>query len=223
MINVFIVRRDAARIHDVQARLKSSRIVRVLGSAQSLYRARPALERSGADALLIDLRLEDGAALPLVRDLRQRRGERRHVMVLATRAADPLLFATLTAGAEAYLMEADLTRVEGALTRLVAGEATMAPEIAAQALHYYGDNPALPEVRPPADDRQLDWQTNATNPMLLSPGERRLLRLIMGGMGSAEVAARTATSVEAVGRRIAHVYRKLAWDVNSGALSPLAA
>jgi hypothetical protein len=42
-------------------------------------------------------------------------------------------------------------------------------------------------------------------------------------MRSAEVAARTALSVEAVGRRIGVVYRKLQWDVNSGSLAMLAA
>ena len=59
--------------------------------------------------------------------------------------------------------------------------------------------------------------------MQLSPGERRMLQLLAAAARSAEVAQRMALSMEAVGRRIGNVYRKLSWDVRSGALALLAA
>jgi two-component system response regulator DevR len=223
MFTVFIARRDPARARQAQALLETARDLRAIGTAHSLFRARPALARADADALLIDLRLEDGAALSLVHELRERGADRPRVMLVAPRGDDPLLFATLLAGADAYLLESDLSLVAVALVRMRAGEATMAPAIAAQVLHFFGEDPAWPDQRSAADDRQLDWHTQAANPMRLSPGEHRLLHLIMGGLRSAEIAARTATSVESVGRRIGNLYRKLGWDVRSGALSLLAA
>ena len=59
--------------------------------------------------------------------------------------------------------------------------------------------------------------------MRLSPGECRLLQCLAQGARAGEVAARMAISVEALGRRIGNVYRKLSWDVRSGSLSLLAA
>jgi DNA-binding NarL/FixJ family response regulator len=72
-------------------------------------------------------------------------------------------------------------------------------------------------------DRALDWRSQEANPMRLSPGECRLLQYLAQGLRAGEIAARMAISVEALGRRIGNVYRKLSWDVRSGSLSLLAA
>ena len=95
MTTVFIARRDALRVRQAQAQLEASRDLKVLGVAASLYRARAALPGVDPDTLLLDLRLDDGAALSLVRGLRERPGERPKVMLVAPDAADPLLFSTL--------------------------------------------------------------------------------------------------------------------------------
>jgi DNA-binding CsgD family transcriptional regulator len=76
---------------------------------------------------------------------------------------------------------------------------------------------------PPESDRALDWHSHEANPLRLSPGECRLVQRVAQGVRASEVAARMAISVEALGRRIGNVYRKLAWDVRSGSLSLLAA
>lgn len=220
MTTTFVAQRLDAHARRTQAQFEASRSVRVLGVADSLFRARAGLRQHDPDTLLIELRLEDGAALSLVRELRERRAERPKVMLLAERADDPLLFSTLAAGADAYLLEADLPIAVTSLQRMVAGEATMAPCIATEVLKFFHE-PV--QAAPVAEDRHLDWQTHAGNPMRLSPGECRLLRLIAAGARSAEVATRTALSVESVGRRVGNLYRKLSWDVRSGALSLLAA
>jgi DNA-binding NarL/FixJ family response regulator len=218
MTTVFIARRHASQAHRSQASLQSSRSLRVLGVASSLFRTREGLARHDADLLFIDLRLEDGAALSLVRELRERGGERPRVIVCAARADDPLLFSTLVSGADAYLLDADDARL--AVERFAAGAASMAAIIATQALAYF---PERPRADLEGDDRRLDWHTQAANPLRLSPGEWRLLQLVAQGATSGEVAARTAQSLESIGRRIGNIYRKLSWDVRSGSLSLLAA
>jgi DNA-binding NarL/FixJ family response regulator len=223
MPTVFIARRDLARGRQLQAQLEASREHRVLGVAASLFQARNEGPRVDPDALLIDLRLEDGAALSLVRELRARRAERPKVMLLAADAADPLLFSTLTAGADAYLLEADLAVAASAVSRLLAGEATMAAPIAAQTLRFFNEPLSAAKQAPPPDDRRLDWHSHGANPMKLSAGELRLVQLLAQGQRTGEIAARMALSFEAVGRRIGNVYRKLSWDVRSGSLALQAA
>ena len=223
MTTVFIARRGAQRTRASQARLEASRELKVLGVADTLYRAQAALPGLDPDTLLIDLRLEDGAALSLVRSLRERQAERPKVMLVAADAADPLLFTTLRAGADAYLLEADLPTAASLLGRMMAGQASMAAPIAAQVLQFFNESTAMPKAAAPVNDRVQDWQTHGVNPMRLSPGELRLTQLVAQGARTGEIATRMALSVEALGRRIGNVYRKLSWDVRSGSLSLLAA
>lgn len=218
MTTVFIARRYISQARQTQADLQASRDLRVLGVAASLFRAREGLARENADILFIDLRLEDGAALSLVRALRDRQANRPRVLVCAERPDDPLLFSTLVSGADAYLLASDDATL--AVERLAVGEAAMAPFIAAQAMAFF---PGRPAADLPGDDRNLDWDTDATNPLRLSPGEWRLLHLVAAGATSAAVAIRTAQSLPAIGRRITRLYRKLSWDVRSGLLSLQAA
>jgi DNA-binding NarL/FixJ family response regulator len=126
MPSVLIARRDALLANQARARLESSRAWRVLGVVTTLYRARKALPGHDPDAVLIDLRMEDGAALSLVHELRQRRADRPRMLLLAVDACDPLLFSTLAAGADGYMLESDLASVSPALLRMMAGEAAMA-------------------------------------------------------------------------------------------------
>lgn len=219
MTTVYIARRGAPRARAAQAHLEAARAFRVLGVASTLFRAQAALPDLDPDTLLIDLRLEDGAALSLVRSLRERRAERPKVMLVAPEAADPLLFSTLIAGADAYLLESDLPVAASQLQRLMAGEAVMAAPIAAQVLRFFGEEPLWTAPTASIEDRRLDWSAHRANPLQLSPGELRVVQLISQGVGVGELAVRMALSVEAVGRRIANIYRKLSWDVRTGSLS----
>jgi DNA-binding NarL/FixJ family response regulator len=222
MTTVFIARCGAQRTRASQAQLEASRELTVLGVADSLYRARAALPALDADTLLIDLRLEDGAALSLVLGLRDRQAERPKVMLVAADATDPLLFSTLLAGADAYLLEADLAGAASALRRMAAGEAAMAMPIAMQVLHFFNEPIMAAKPVTPDCDRALDWHSHEANPMRLSPGDCRLVQFLAQGVDASAAAARMAISVEALGRRVGNVYRKLSWDVRSGSLSLLA-
>lgn len=223
MTSLYIARHSLSRARTCQAALEGAHGIRVLGAADSVWRAQAALTALDADALLIDLQLEDGAALSLVRSLRERRAERPRVMLVAPDASDPLLFSTLRAGADAYLLEADLPVAASLLRRMQAGEASMAAPVAVQLLRFFNQSTSAPKNADAATDRSLDWRSHAANPLQLSPGEVRLVQRVAAGLRTADLAARMGLSLEAVGRRIANLYRKLSWDVRSGALSLLAA
>ena len=223
MTSLYIARHSLSRARTCQAALEGAHGIRVLGAADSVWRAQAALTALDADALLIDLQLEDGAALSLVRSLRERRAERPRVMLVAPDASDPLLFSTLRAGADAYLLEADLPVAASLLRRMQAGEASMAAPVAVQLLRFFNQSTSAPNSADAATDRSLDWRSHAANPLQLSPGEVRLVQRVAAGLRTADLAARMGLSLEAVGRRIANLYRKLSWDVRSGALSLLAA
>jgi DNA-binding NarL/FixJ family response regulator len=218
MSTVFIVRRDAQRNAAARASLEASREARVVGTAATLYRARPEVARLEPDLVMVDLRVEDGAALSLVRELRERRADRPRVLLVAADAADPLLFCTLAAGADAYMLETDVAVAPAVLQRLVRGEAAMAPPLAWELLQFFGEPVSPARDAPAPDDRALDWHTHASNPLKLSPGERRLAQLVAQGARLPEVAASMALSLESVGRRVGNIYRKLSWDVRSGML-----
>ena len=219
MTTVFIARRGAQRVRATQAHIEATRELRVLGVASTLFRAQRALPELDPDTLLIDLRLEDGAALSLVRSLRERQAGRPKVMLVAEDAADPLLFSTLVSGADAYLLESDLAVAASMLRRLAAGEAVMAAPIAAQVLRFFGEEPLWTAPTQSSEDRRLDWSSHRANPLQMSPGELRLAQLISHGVSVGQLAVRMALSLEALGRRIANIYRKLSWDVRSGSLS----
>lgn len=218
MSTVFIVRRDAQRNAAARASLEASREARVVGASATLYRARSEVARLDPELVMVDLRVEDGAALSLVRELRERRADRPRVLLVAADAADPLLFCTLAAGADAYMLDTDMPVAPSVLQRLVRGEAAMAPPLAWELLQFFGEPVSSPRDAPPVDDRALDWHTHGSNPLKLSPGERRLAQLVAQGARLPEVAAAMALSLEAVGRRVGNIYRKLSWDVRSGSL-----
>jgi len=223
MSTVFIVRRDAQRNAAARASLEASREARVVGTSATLYRARPEVARLDPDLVMVDLRVEDGAALSLVRELRDRRADRPRVLLVTADAADPLLFCTIAAGADAYMLDTDMAVAPAVLQRMVRGEAALAPPLAWELLQFFGEPVSPPRDAAPVDDRSLDWHTHGSNPLKLSPGERRLAQLVAQGTRLPEVAASMAMSLEAIGRRVGNIYRKLSWDVRSGSLMMQAA
>lgn len=225
MLSAFILRRDTIVARRTQQVLESSRDVQVAGVAHSLYQARAALARHTPALLLTDLQLEDGAALALITELRRRPppAVRPKFLALARSDRDALTFATIVAGADNVLVDpTGHVSPIASIERTWRGEAWLSDSLARQALACLQATDAL-QAAPPADDRRLDWKLDATNPMKLSPGERRMLVLLAQGVPAGTVAFRTGLSLEHIGRRIAFVYRKLQWDVRTGQLSLQAA
>ena len=102
------------------------------GVADTQHRAGAALPGLNLDTLLIDLHLEDGAALSLVRTLRERQADRpkscRWPRTPATRCCSP----PCARAPMPYLLESDLPIAASLLRRMVAGKASMAAPVALQ-------------------------------------------------------------------------------------------
>ena len=226
MLSVFILRRDVVVARRVQAEVQATRDMRVAGIADTLYQARAALKLREPDLLLTDLQLEDGAALTLIGELRRqsaRPSGPAKVVVACVSDTDALCFPTITAGADNLMLDPQGTASPLAtIRRTMQGEAWLGAPLARQVLGCMGALGAL-NMAPPADDRALDWTTEARNPLRLSAGEQRLLVLLAQGEPISGIAVRTGMSVEAIGRRIAILYRKLQWDVRTGSLTLAAA
>jgi DNA-binding NarL/FixJ family response regulator len=223
MHSVYILRRDLRDARRTQAAIEATRDLRVAGVATSLAQADTA--PTTADVLIIDLRLADGPALPLVQQLRARRagGGRTRVLLVTLSTDDPQLWPALRAGADSYILDADASTAPApVVARLLRGEAAASAALARQLLAFFGEANAVTAASP-ANERALDWVTDAQNPLRLSRAERHLLVLLAQGHGVAPIAVRMGVSVESIGRRIANVYRKLQWDLRSGALSLQAA
>jgi DNA-binding NarL/FixJ family response regulator len=167
------------------------------------------------------LRLSEGPLLGLLHEIRTATppSARPLVMVVANDDEDPLLFSAVRAGADSHLRERDAAQPAPAIHRLLRGEASASPLVARQALAFFG----LRNVKAASDERSLDWSADAHNPLRLSRAEQHMLMLLSEQHGIGEVALRMGVSVESIGRRIANVYRKIRWDVRSGALSMQAA
>lgn len=223
MHSVYILRRDLRDARRTQAAVEATRDLRVAGVATSLSQADAA--PMAADVLIADLRVADGPTLPLVQQLRSRRatGGRTRVLLVTLTTDDPQLWPALRAGADSYVLESDASAAPApAVGRLLRGEATASTALARQLLAFFGEaNAATAPL--PANERGLDWVTDAQNPLRLSRAERHMLVLLAQGNGVGQIAVRMGVSVESIGRRIANVYRKLQWDLRSGALSLQAA
>jgi DNA-binding NarL/FixJ family response regulator len=225
MTSVFILRRKLLDARHSQAALEATHDLRIAGVSDALFKARMALGASGANVLLTDLRLNDGTVLGLLHELRSAKPAqgRMRVMVVATAADDALLFAALRTGADGYLLEADASSSPApAIGRLLRGEAAANAAVARQALSFFGVSGAALAAQP-ANERALDWEMDAHNPLRLSRAEQHMLVLLSQGHGVGQIAVRMGVSVECIGRRIGNVYRKMQWELSSGSLSMQAA
>jgi DNA-binding NarL/FixJ family response regulator len=223
MYSVFVLRRELREARRTQAAIEATRDLRVAGVATTLAGADAA--PSSADLLIVDLKLSDGAALPLLQQLRALRtaGRGPRVLLVAASHEDPQLWPALRTGADSYVLEVEASAAPVPVAgRVLRGEATASPALARQLLAFFGEANAA-AAAPPANERALDWATDAGNPLRLSRAERHMLVLLAQGHGIGPIALRMGVSAESIGRRICNVYRKLQWDLRSGSLSLQAA
>ena len=223
MHSVFILRRDLREARRTQAAIEATRDLRIAGVATTLAQADAA--PLAADVLIVDLKLGDGPTLPLLQQVRAVRASGRGPRVLLVAAAhdDSQLWPALRTGADSYILEAEASASPVPVVgRVLRGEATASSALARQLLAFFGEANAA-SAQPPANERALDWATDASNPLRLSRAERHMLVLLTQGHGIGPIALRMGASVESIGRRICNVYRKLQWDLRSGSLSLQAA
>lgn len=221
MNSVFILRRHIVDGRRTQSSIETTRDLRVAGVADSLFKARPMLAACDPDVLIADLRLEDGTLLGLLHEMRTAHptGERPRVLLVVPMADDPMLFGALRSGGDSWVVEQEASSAPtAALYRVLRGEAAGCATVARQALSFFGI-PFVASDMPSAQERTLDWQSDANNPLRLSRAEQRMLVLLALGHGAGQVALRMGVSIEGIGRRLGNVIRKVQWDLKSGSLS----
>lgn len=218
MHSILILRRDPIAARAAQAAIEATRDLRVAAVCSTLYEARKHLALRTPDALLTDLSLHDGAAMSLLAELRRSAPtrERPKVLLVVSKATDALLFGTLSAGADSYMIDMPgAPSLPSALRCVLQGEAALSAPLARQMLAFFG----VASKASAAQERALDWSRGALDPLQLSRGEQHLLALFAQGEPLPAVATRLGVSIESIGRRATNLYRKLQWDLRSGSLS----
>lgn len=157
------------------------------------------------DLVLCDLRLPDGLSLEWIARYRRLHPEA-WLVVSTLYDDDELVFASLRAGADGYLLKTDPPELlRDTLDRLLHGEPPMSPTIARKVLVHFRQS--APESTPRAQARIPAGQDSDTPQ--LTPRELEVLGLIAQGLSAKMVAAELQTSRYTVNDQIKSIYRKL--------------
>jgi len=211
MSRVFLLINDplvAARMRTTLAALEGFEVV---GWVNTFAQARVQLGAARPALVLADLQLSDGwlsGFLPeLVNDPRHGRPR---VLAATLSLDDSQLLEVLGQGADGYFVMGGPTEaLAQAARQALAGEASMAPEIARQVKAHFD---AL-------DWDPTDFVGESLNPLQPTANERLLLQWVASGYLPHEIARHMKISPNEVGRRIRTIYRKLQYDQRAGSLT----
>lgn len=147
------------------------------------------------DLVCCDLRLPDGMSLDWLGQYRQKHPQA-HIVVSTMFDDDDLVFASLRAGADGYLLKTDPPDVlHDTLQRLMRGEPPISPSIARKVMLHFR------QIAAPCTT-QSDYER-------LTPREQKVLSLIAQGMSAKMVAGELCTSHYTVNDQIKSIYQKL--------------
>jgi two-component system response regulator NreC len=188
---VFIVE-DHVLVSDALAELLGERLtLEVAGAATNRREARRRIVELEPDLVIVDLLLDDGNALELLRFIRDEHPSAISVVLTCLRDVFAAQEA-VAAGASGYVLKSQpFEDLVTAIDEVFAGRRYMAPRIAEG---MEAARPASPE--PPGLGR-------------LSRREREILGLIVGGLTSAEIAGRLNISTKTIDTHRSNMYRKL--------------
>jgi DNA-binding NarL/FixJ family response regulator len=166
----------------------------VVGEAGHGAEALARLPGSGADVVLMDLRMPTMGGVEAIRELRRTAPEVR-VLVLTTFDTDSDVLPAIEAGATGYLLKdtprAELLRAVRAAHR---GEAALSPAVAGRLM---------------GSVRDRSTEQAAAPPDALSARELQVLRLVAAGATNREAAKQLFISEATVKTHLLHIYAKL--------------
>ena len=170
-----ILRQGLANVLNQQAELV------ICGEASTPTEALRLAEQLQPDLALVDLSMQGGGGIELLKDLRARQPR---LLTLVLSMHDEALYAerALRAGARGYVMKHEkLDRLLLAINRVLAGQIYVSDKVAAHAVQRLaggGTNGNAPEA-PPADDAYVERLTDR---------ELQVFRLIGRGLGTRLIA-----------------------------------
>jgi DNA-binding NarL/FixJ family response regulator len=167
--------------------LESDADVEIVGEASTGHEAIEIAASSGADLVLMDLRMPELDGVAATKQLRERHPAVQ-VLILTTYDTDADILRAIEAGATGYLLK-DATRDEllKAIHMAAAGESALAPSVASR---------LVDRMRSPR---------SAT----LSAREIEILELVAKGLSNKEIGARLYISEATVKTHLLHVFSKL--------------
>ena len=167
--------------------LESDADVEIVGEASTGHEAIEIAASSGADLVLMDLRMPELDGVAATKQLRERHPAVQ-VLILTTYDTDADILRAIEAGATGYLLK-DATRDEllKAIHMAAAGESALAPSVASR---------LVDRMRSPR---------SAT----LSAREVEILELVAKGLSNKEIGARLYISEATVKTHLLHVFSKL--------------
>ena len=177
----------------------------VVGEAGSLRAALSEAIRLKPDVMLLDIRLPDGNGFVVCRQLQKLNLETR-ILILTSYADDDMIFESIAAGADGYLLkEIDGDGLLRAIQNVAAGKSILDPAITRR---------VLSRVRLPMADADFKNKLN-----LLSAQERRVLALVAEGKTNKEVAADMGLSDKTVKNYLSNTLEKLKVNRRSQAVA----
>jgi DNA-binding NarL/FixJ family response regulator len=211
MSRVFLLLNDPLVAARMRATLDAAGGIEVVGWVNTIAQARAQLASARAELVLADLQLADGWLAAFLPELAgDARLGRPGVLALAMSIGDSQLLEAICHGADGYFVQGQpVEALIAAVRRALAGEATMAPEIARQVKAHFD---AL-------DWDPTDFVGESLNPLHPDEHERILLQWVASGYVPEEIAGHMKITPREVGRRIRTLYRKLQYDQRAGSLS----
>ncbi|WP_026316933.1 response regulator [Actinokineospora enzanensis] len=193
MVRVVIADDQALLRASFRMLIESAEDLEVVGEAGDGVEAVEVVTRTGADVVLMDVRMPRLDGIGATRELR---GKGARVLILTTFDLDEYVYGALRAGASGFLLKD--TRPADLLSaiRLVArGEALLAPSVTRRLIGEFARMPG-PGKRP----TPLDGVTER---------EREVLVLIARGLSNAEIAERLVLSPATIKTHIGRLLAKL--------------
>jgi two-component system nitrate/nitrite response regulator NarL len=170
--------------------------LRIVGEAFDGAHGIELASRTPADAIVLDLELDDLGGLEVLRTLRDD-GFLGGVLALSDRVDGTTVLDAMRLGADGYLTKADGLRDIGtAVRRIARGERVMDEKLERAAVHELG-----------RFARQARGGSEVAD--TITPRERQILQLLAEGLTMRQVARRLGISPRTVETHVAKLYRKL--------------
>ena len=169
--------------------------VEVVGDADGVESAVPAILATEPDVVLLDVHMPGGGGVEVIRQVAKVRPEQRFLALSVSDAPDDVI-AVIRAGARGYVTKS-ITPAElaDAVRRVNEGDAVFSPRLAGFVLDAFAGQMTPAEVDPELDQ--------------LTAREREVLRYIARGYLYKEIALRPSISVKTVEAHVSSVLRKL--------------